>query len=37
MLAPRIEEIVRVEGDSIAQPQSGRERLSTETGGHGLI
>jgi hypothetical protein len=36
MLAPRIEETVRVEGNSIAQPQSGRERLSTETGGHGL-
>ncbi|XP_059453871.1 ubinuclein-1-like isoform X3 [Corylus avellana] len=36
MLAPKIEETVRVEGNSIAQPQSGRERLSTETGGHGL-
>jgi hypothetical protein len=34
MLAPRIEETVRVEGNSIAQPQFVRERSSTETGSH---
>ncbi|KAF3974025.1 hypothetical protein CMV_002602 [Castanea mollissima] len=36
MLAPKIEETVRVETNSIAQPQPMRERLSTETGSHGL-
>lgn len=36
MLAPKIEETVRVDTNSIAQPQPMRERLSTETGSHGL-
>ncbi|GMY06662.1 ubinuclein-1-like isoform X2 [Fagus crenata] len=36
MLAPRIEDTVRVEANSIVQPQPMRERLSTETGSHGL-
>ncbi|KAF5467910.1 hypothetical protein F2P56_012114 [Juglans regia] len=36
MLGPRIEETVRAEGNSIVQPQSMRERISSETGSHGL-
>ncbi|KAG2665905.1 hypothetical protein I3760_15G029800 [Carya illinoinensis] len=36
MLAPRIEETVRAEGNLIVQPQSMRERISSETGSHGL-
>lgn len=36
MLAPRIEETVRVEGNTISQPQSVRERSSSETGSHGF-
>ncbi|XP_040998278.1 ubinuclein-1-like isoform X1 [Juglans microcarpa x Juglans regia] len=36
MLARRMEETVRDEGNSIAQPQSTRERTSTETGSHGI-
>ncbi|KAG6671774.1 hypothetical protein I3843_16G024600 [Carya illinoinensis] len=36
MLARRMEETVRVEGNPIAQPQPTRERTSTETGSYGL-
>lgn len=36
MLGPRIDEAVRVEGNSIGQPQSMRERVSLEASSHGL-